>query len=66
MKYRIYASRFDVPEEPVKDFEAATDEAAKIELYRLKAKPNYAWDNLRLVEVVLDQKLVTRPVDAVK
>ena len=54
--YEVFSSRFDVSESRVNSFQSENDDLAMREFYRrYVANPNYAWDNLRLVEVVQER-----------
>lgn len=58
MKYEIYSGRFDIPESLYTSFDADSDCDAIDRLAELKAKESNAWDEMRLVEVVVEKKNV--------
>ena len=59
MKYRITASRFDIPEHVIKTFEADPnndDLRAKLKFAEYKGNQNYIWDTLSLIRVDQEEK----------
>ncbi len=64
MQYEIHRGRFDVEESLWTSFEADTDEEAIERLKQEKANPSNAWDNMRLIEVVVKRQ--TRQVETLE
>lgn len=56
MRYEVYNCRADVEERLYTTFEADSDEEAVARFQDIRARPDLAWDSLRMIQVVVERK----------
>ena len=60
-KYRVYKSRWDVPETVCDTFTSASDECAIEKFRKIKERADHEWDDLRLERVDVEEVVTYIP-----